>query len=200
LELILSKECIIMAVADSNCLAYIVVEAEEGSFRGAVLASDLRGIPVDFRYTEPIRPTKLEKILYGNALDVYIKEELILESLISAVEVKPALWICREQVLLMPLRVFTKSKVILIVNSNHPPLDSAGDFQPTGETGVFLVQADSVSAPFKVMFYANVTDNEIKFVVNILVNASQTMELMEPFSRMQKALSAITSEMLGDGK
>jgi hypothetical protein len=183
-----------MAALDNNSLAYIIVEAEEGSFRGAVLASDLRGIPVDFRYTEPIRPTKLEKILYGNALEVYIKEELILESLISAMEVKPALWICKEQDLLMPLRMFSKSKVIMFMNSNHLPLDSVGDFESTGEIGVYLIQADSVSAPLKVMFHDNVTDNDVKFVVNILVNASSTMELTEPFGRMQKALNAIAAE------
>ena len=186
--------------ATDNSFAYIIVETEEGLFRGAVLASDLRGIPVDFRYTEPIRPTKLEKILYGNALEVYIKEELILESLISAIEVKPVLWICKEQSLIAPLRIFTKSKVIMLANSNHHPLDATGDFESTGETGVYLVQADSVSAPLKVIFYQNVTENDIKSVVSLLVNASQTMELTEPFSRMLKALNAIASETSGDGK
>ncbi|MCL2767151.1 MAG: hypothetical protein FWE49_00245 [Synergistaceae bacterium] len=189
-----------MPVADNNSLAYIIIEAEEGSFRGAVLASDLRGIPVDFRYTEPIRPTKLEKVLYGNALEVYLKEELILESLIRAVEAKPALWICREQNLLAPLRFFTKSKAIMLMNSNHHPLDSAGDIESTGENGVYFVQADSVSAPLKITFQPNVAENEVKFVVNLLVNASQTMELTEPFSRMQKALRTIATEIQGDGK
>ena len=189
-----------MPVADNNSLAYIIVESEEGSFRGAVLASDLRGIPVDFRYTEPIRPTKLEKVLYGSALEVYIKEELILESLVGAVEVKPALWICKEQNLLMPLRTFTKNKVIMLMNSNHQPLDSTGDFELAGENGVYLVQADAVSAPLKIVFHSNVTENEVKSVVNLLVNASQTMELTEPFSRMQKALNAIALEAQSDGK
>jgi len=189
-----------MPVTDNNSLAYIIVEADEGSFRGAALASDLRGIPVDFRYTEPIRPTKLEKVLYGNALEVYLKEELILESLVGAVEVKPALWICKEQNLLMPLRAVTKSRVIMLMNSNHHPLDTAGDFEFTGESGVYLVQADSVSAPLKIMFHSNVTENEVKSVVNLLVNASQTMELTEPFSRIQKALHAITSEIPSNGK
>ena len=189
-----------MSAADNNCLAYIIVEAEEGSFRGAVLASDLRGIPIDFRYTEPIRPTKLEKVLYGNALEVYLKEELILESLVGAVEVRPALWICKEQNLLMPLRAVTKSKVITLMSSNHHPLDSAGDFETTGENGVYLVQADSVSAPLRIAFHSNVNENEIKSVVSLLVNASQTMELTEPFGRIQKALHAIASEMPSNDK
>jgi len=188
-----------MVAVDNNSLAYIVVEAEEGSFRGAVLTSDLRGIPVDFRYSEPIRPTKLEKILYGNALEVYIKEELLLESLISAMEVRPALWICKEQNLLVPLRTITKGKVIVLMSSNHHPLDSAGDFGSTGESGVYFVQADSVSAPLRVVFYSNATENDIKSVVNLLVNASQTMELTEPFNRIQKAFSTIASEIPSDG-
>jgi hypothetical protein len=100
----------------------------------------------------------------------------------------------------MPLRIFTKNKVIMFMNSNHIPLDKVGDFESTGEIGVYHIQADSVSAPLKVMFYSNVTDNDVKYVVNLLVNASQTMELMEPFSRMQKALNAITAEAQNNGK
>ena len=79
--------------ASNNGLGYIVIDGEEGRFRGASLVVDLRGIPVDFRYTDPIRPTKLERILYGSALDVYLREELILQSLLGAVETKPQVWI-----------------------------------------------------------------------------------------------------------
>jgi hypothetical protein len=86
------------------------------------------------------------------------------------------------------------------MSSNRNPLDSTGDYESTGETGVYLIQADSVSAPLKVVFHPNVIENEVKAVVNILVNASQTMELTEPFNRIQKALNTIASEMSSDGK
>ena len=39
----------------SSSLGYVTVEGSEGQFRGASLVVDLRGIPMDFRYTDPIR-------------------------------------------------------------------------------------------------------------------------------------------------
>ena len=53
-------------------LGYVLVDGSEGVFRGAVLVTDFRGIPADFRYTDPLRPSRIEKILYGSALDVYL--------------------------------------------------------------------------------------------------------------------------------
>ncbi|MBQ9581383.1 MAG: hypothetical protein IJR21_03350, partial [Synergistaceae bacterium] len=75
-------------------LGYMTIDGADGEIRGASLVVDFRGVPMDFRYTDPIRPTKLERILYGNALDVYLREELILQSLLNAVEARPSLWIC----------------------------------------------------------------------------------------------------------
>ena len=71
-----------MASANNN-LGYVSVEGAEGQFRGASLVVDQRGIPMDFRYTDPIRLSRLERILYGSALDVYLREELILQSLLE---------------------------------------------------------------------------------------------------------------------
>ena len=56
-----------MASANNN-LGYVSVEGAEGQFRGASLVVDQRGIPMDFRYTDPIRPSRLERILYGLSL------------------------------------------------------------------------------------------------------------------------------------
>lgn len=180
--------------ATNNSLGYIVVEGAEGLFRGASLVADFRGIPMDFRYTDPIKPTRLERILYGNALEVYLREELILESLIGAVEVKPTLWICREPDLLAPLKRITKGKVLFLAPSSHSPLDAAGSVENTGETGVYMIQADSVSAPLRAAFSEGAKEDEVKQAAGILVEAAKTMELLEPFGRIQKALTSLGEE------
>ena len=45
----------------NNSLGYVVVEGAEGQFRGASLVVDARGIPMDFRYTAPIRSMSRRK-------------------------------------------------------------------------------------------------------------------------------------------
>ena len=172
----------------SNSLGYIAIDGADGLFRGASLVVDFRGIPIRFYYTDPIKPSRLERVLYGNALEVYLREELILESLLNAVDAKPSLWICREPDLLVPLKSLTKGKVLFLASSLRSPMDAAGNVESTGESGVYMIQADSVSAPLRAVFPANTKEDEVKQSAAVLVDAAKTMELLEPFGRIQKAL------------
>jgi hypothetical protein len=180
-------------------LGYVIVDGTEGTFRGAVLVTDFRGIPADFRYTDPITPSKIEKILYGNALDVYIKEELILESLAGAVEVSPVLWICRDAELLDPLAKLAKAaKVILLAPTARAPLDATGDIEKQNDPGSYIVQADGVSAPLRFTLPGGKNrEEDARSAASILVEAAETMDLLEPFSRMGKAMTALGEEKGG---
>lgn len=177
-----------------NALGYVMVEGEDGQFRGAALVVDMRGIPVDFRYTDPIRPTRLEKILYGNALEVYLREELILQSLMGAVETKPQLWICAEEDLILPLKNISRTKAVCISASVHAPLEAAGSVEPADNADTFFIQADSVSAPLRVTFSAGVRPDEVQQTASVMSDAAATMELLEPFGRIQKALASLAEE------
>ncbi|MBQ7264229.1 MAG: hypothetical protein IJR14_11000 [Synergistaceae bacterium] len=180
----------------NNALGYAIVDGEgEGAqFRGASLVVDLRGIPMDFRYTDPIRPSRLERILYGNALDVYLREELILQSLLGAVETKPQLWICSELDLLVPLRAAGKVKAVCLAQTSHAPLEAPGHTEPMGDGPDILLQADAVSAPLRATFPPSSRPEDVQATVALLVEAAKTMELLEPFGRIQKALLSLGEE------
>lgn len=182
-----------MAVTNGS-LGYLVVDGADELFRGASLITDFRGIPMDFRYTDPIKPSRLERILYGNALEVYLREELILESLLNAIEVKPTLWICRDADLLGPLKSFSKGRVLLLAPSTRSPLDAVGNLEAAGEEGVYMIQADSVSAPLRAAFPIQTKEDEVRQISSTLVEAAKTMELLEPFGRIQKALVSLEGE------
>ena len=180
-------------MANNSGLGYIVIDGNEGLIRGALLVVDVRGIPLDFRYTDYIRPTKLERILYGNALDTYLKQELILQSLLDAVEVDPQLWICNDMNLLNPLKDTGHVKAVLISPSTRQPLDSIGSIESTSEPNVFYLQADGVSAPLRLVFANGTRSDEIQNSASLLVEAASTMEITEPFLRIQKALLSLAS-------
>ena len=57
-----------------------------------------------------------------------------------------------------------------------------------------MIQADSVSAPLRAAFPENTRDDEVKQVTGMLVDAAKTMELFEPFGRIQKALISLGEE------
>jgi hypothetical protein len=176
-------------------LGYVLVDGSEGVFRGAVLVTDFRGIPADFRYTDPIKPSRIEKILYGSALDVYLKEELILESIVGAVEVQPTLWICRDSDLLEPLARIAKGKAVLLAPTSRSPLDAPGDMENQNDPGSYLVQTDPVSAPLRISLpLPKSKEEDARSVSVLLVEAAGAMDLLEPFSRMVKALAALAEE------
>ena len=98
-------------------LGYITIDSQENYFRGAALVTDSRGIPTDFRYTEPVRPTKLERVLYGNALDIYLREDIILDNLLGAVETKPSLWLLTDEALIAPVKKISKLPAVAVAQS-----------------------------------------------------------------------------------
>lgn len=48
-------------------LSLIETEAKDG-YLGALLVTDARGIPQEFRCTHPVKPTTVQKSLYGDTL------------------------------------------------------------------------------------------------------------------------------------
>ena len=55
----------------NNTMGYIVIDGTETLIRGAALITDMKGFPVDFVRTEPLRPDQLAKILYGELYFIF---------------------------------------------------------------------------------------------------------------------------------
>lgn len=172
-------------------LGYLTVDAKENFFRGAALVTDERGIPADFRYTEPVRPTRLERILYGGALDIYLREEVILENLLGAVEAKPNLWLLDDEELIKPVQKISRLPAVAVEASQRSPLEQSGQFEATTEKGVFIFQADNISAPLRVTL-SEENVSKMSQLAQTLLSAAEEMELLEPFMRISKAIEAVS--------
>ena len=172
-------------------IGYITIESQENYFRGAALVTDSRGIPVDFRYTEPVRPTKLERILYGSALDIYLREDIILDNLLGAVETRPTLWIVSDEELIGPVQKMSKLQAVSLASSARAPMEQSGQCEPTGESGVFMLQADNISAPLRLTVSPD-NASKVSQIAQQLTSAAEGMELLEPFTRISRAIEAVT--------
>ena len=171
-------------------LGYIYEEHAQDVYRGALLVTDSRGIPRDFRYTEPIRPSRLEKVLYGSALGAYLLEEVILGALVDALSVSPVLWLCERKSLFLPLYKKSKIPTLLLHQGGHAPLDHVGEIQPQTQDNIFLVQLYALSDALRI----EVPEGEIAKIeqhVGLLREVAETMDIMEPFGRIASALSAV---------
>src|ERR1039457_7100808 len=59
------------------------------AYRGAILVTDDWSKPLEFRCTAPVRPTQLQRTLYGKSLLPHVLTELIGAPLVSSVREKP---------------------------------------------------------------------------------------------------------------
>ena len=73
----------------------------QDGYLGAILITDVQGVPKEFRCTHPVKPTTIQKPLYGNTLEPYIGVDLCGVPLISSISNKPSLILVNNEYLLM---------------------------------------------------------------------------------------------------
>ncbi len=64
---------------------------EIAGFVGCYMMTDERGYPKEFRITTPVKPTAVQRAIYGDALDSYVSQELIAETLLRDASSAPEL-------------------------------------------------------------------------------------------------------------
>ena len=160
-----------MSSPDGHRPGFLVVRAGgDGTYVGGLMVTDASGLPVDFRYTDPVTPTRLQRALYGNVLDRYLRSEVVLRTLLDE-----------------PIDGFP---VALIAPSKADPIGAAGVRSAEG-TGTFLLQADATGHPLRVSLPAG-SPHEAA-VVEALVALSARMDVLEPIGRVQDALDVIVA-------
>ena len=128
-------------------LAYLQISSPKPNvFIGGVMVTDGRGLPIEFRYTDPISPSKIQQILYGEKLSSYIKRDVITETLMRNIETKfKSLLVQDEHLLTFPLKGIT---MVRVMETKSAPLGAAGKFQEISPTEI-LVQASKDACPIR---------------------------------------------------
>lgn len=190
---------------DEIKLGYLLITTPQPNlYIGGAMVTDGRGLPVEFRYTEPIQPTKIQQILYGQVLNKYIKREVILETLLKNLENKfKCLLVEDENLLTYPAKGFS---MIRVTETKSSPLGAVGKFQEISPTEI-LLQASKEGSPVRVHMKDPIKASpgeetsatppeEIKLGadLDVLIAAGQHMDVYEPMKRIEKALETICQE------
>ena len=88
----------------------------ESNYIGAVLVTDFFGVPNEFRCTHPVKPTEIQRQLYGSTLERHIGVELCGKPLLLALQKKPSLVLVKMQFLLS-VREGSASPVLFVRRS-----------------------------------------------------------------------------------
>lgn len=142
-------------------LCYLVCPTDAaGGVLGAILLADYRARPQHFAFVQPVKPSKLQRILYGSTLDEYIKVDVIAQKLWQGLPKKPDVVFVDALDLIAARRVtrVPTAFIAMVADSETNPSslstlrydigDYADDQGPVGEIVVALEGACNLLEPF----------------------------------------------------
>lgn len=188
-----------MKTADLK-IGYLMVSSPVPNvFLGGLMVTDGRGLPVEFRYTEPIQPTKIQQVLYGQVLSAYIKREVILETLLKNIESKfKCLLVEDEHLVDYPTKGYS---IVRIAVTKSTPIGAVGKTQ-TIAPGELLLQVTAEGSPIRVHLGKGApaegegaSGDKSAELTALLLEAGEGMDIAEPLKRIEKALEIICQEM-----
>lgn len=179
---------------------------------GGIMVVDGRGLPLEFRYTEPIEPSKLQQILYGQALERYIKTDVVLTTLLKSIEVKPHLLMVNEDTLLdAEYEGYKEIPVIRLSETRSRPLGAAGTVEVISAQE-YLCQLTDESHPLRIQTQGRhdatpqansaktlpskppVQDIQSSKSYQLITALGPLLDLVEPMQRIEKALNELCQE------
>ena len=162
-------------------LAFVDISVfDDGSIRGGILVTDMETRPYEFRVTTPVKPTSMQRILYGKTLSEYVYGELIAFPLVKAVKEKISLVVVKNENLLimrpkisLPVVVITKSAIGV---EGKNPVVSIGTFS----------------------FHSHLSyAGEADWAKTLLTDLLERHDPFEPFERLKIAMNEVHKNKIG---
>lgn len=177
-------------------LGFLAFKEFERGYRGGLLVTDSRGKPLEFRCTSPIRPTQVQRILYGRSLIPYIAVQLIGVPLTNSATEKPTLIVVSHDVFL-ELRESIHQPVLFVRRQ--------GDAIRTGSRSEGLPEFEPVLLECEgARFDPIVVESHRRHPEEALQSRHQLREifdhldLLEPFERVARALDEVERQKAVD--
>ncbi len=156
-------------------IGYLSIDVESEKHLGGIIVVDDRGVPVEFKYTKPVQPTQLQRIIYGKALEDYLHVEIIAKALLSKLESKP------QVVLTDDVKLIESEKGVFYIARTTEGASS-------GEGEYVLITPG--------MKYRLVGNGEVsQETLEELKSLAERSDILEPFQRLHRALEYVCSSM-----
>lgn len=152
-------------------------------YLGAILITDLFGVPAEFRCTHCVKPTAVQETLYGDTLEPHIATNLCGIPLLKKIETKPALVIVNKDYLIQVRSEFP-FPVLLIKRAGEAFETKIPEARirldcPTGKFQPIIVEPNP---KYK-------DDSEV--AREVLQSAFTNLDPLEPFDRMARAVEQL---------
>jgi hypothetical protein len=148
-------------------------------YMASLLITDHSGVPQEFKSTESVKPSTLERTLYGKALEPYIGVHLCGIPLVKSVKVTPALIIVDKDYLL-EVREESAIPIVLVHALGQQINVTSSDVDETSR-GV---------QPLDIRPHPKYPDDKI-YAQRLIESSFGRLDLVEPFSRMLRAVEML---------
>jgi len=188
-------------MADGNVLYLDLAESMDGAIlRGGALVVDPTTEPLEFRCTDAVRPTKLQKVLWGSRLDGHIAANLLGEPLIRSLKQTFSLVVVMQSDF-MELRSKLEVPVVQLMRHaaiEFPDSENQGDSSKMGDSADDDPEmADRIlinpSGKFEQVILRPHDDHraDLETARGLLQPLFMKRDVMEPFERIATALELV---------
>lgn len=175
---------------------YMITLLENQAYLGGVMITNDHGIPLDFKYTDPVVPTKIQRIIYGTVLEQYIRNHVIIGALAKEITNQPSFYIVPHHQL-FEIEEASSLMLISLQRTQFASLGEKGAVNRIKENEC-LLQGWNHAHPLRILFGASLPADQQEQVVKELIFLSKHMDLVEPLERLEKALKSLCLEKAQD--
>lgn len=159
-------------------------------FIGAALVTDFHGVPVEFRCTHPVKPTEIQRQLYGSTLEKYVGVELCGKPLLKSLENRAKLAFVKRE-LLLEVRDANSPPLLFLRRAGEVPRIESADSSAATEMNV-----DSRNASFQSIVVRVRSDfpDDLHEAKDLIEDIFENVDPIEPFERIAKAVEALSKQ------
>lgn len=175
----------------SELIGFFSVEPtiDKKGYLGAILVLDDKGIPQEFRVTNAIKPTIIQKQLYGKSLPEYIGVTLCGKPLYNILRVKPVAIIVNQKEL-----VELGSEIDCYLVNIQALGDALVINNDTEKEPEKIVSLNDEFEPLSSTFPRIYNEEKIKECITHVTMFTHAINLLEPFDRIRVALDTLSGQ------
>lgn len=176
-------------MADEGRLGYLTVQAsaDAHAFAGGLLTTDSELRPLDFRCTTAVRPTPLQKVLYGDIFRQHLFVDLLGLTLVRAADPQPDLVLFQDPALLYLQRKLEAMPALWTVAETGTAGGATDEVRPPVDTQHLTITGLSGST-IGIFVYPGYGERIVQ-VKALLEGVATYFDLLEPFRRMPQLLA-----------
>jgi hypothetical protein len=158
-------------------------------YMAGLLVADDYGLPIDFRYTEPVTPSRIQQALYGQGMAHYVKSQVLWPTLLQECTDYGLQYVFTQDATLLQCQ----PQAVGLVCLRETNMDTLAEFRQDISPTECLLQLVKAGAPVKTSWQSHLDEAAL---IEVLKRLAQQMVLLEPFDRVQAALKLLAQEMV----